>query len=109
MSKTVTSPVKKFPGTVRISEPLTYPQCFAIEDALAAHNELDSKATARRRQHVLLPGIMACIEEWNIEGIPDDLHVDNFPATPTNAIDELVAWLLDEIVSVYRDDEDPNE
>ena len=109
MSKTVKSPVKKFPGTVRISEPLTYPQCFKIEDALAAHNELDSKATARKRHYTLLPGIMACVEEWNIEGLPDDLQLDNFPATPTNDIDGLIAWILEEITAVYKGDEDPNE
>ena len=67
MSKVITSPVKRFPGTVTLSDPLTFPQSLAVEDALDAAQEL-GEVSVRRQNYTVLPGLMECVEEWDIEG-----------------------------------------
>jgi hypothetical protein len=109
MSKVITSPVKKFPGTVTISDPLTYPQCFALEDGFEAVAALDKNAGPRRIRYAVLPGIMACVEAWNIEGFPENVTAETFPASPGIASAELLDWLIGEITAIQKGDEVPNE
>ena len=97
MSKVITSPVKRFSGTVVLSDPLTYPQTFAFEDALAAARALGDDVDAKRIYYELLPGILACVEEWNLEGVPAHPTRDTFPSSPTRSAMQLASWLLGEI------------
>ena len=107
MSKTITSPVKRWPGAVVLSDPLNYPQSIAIEEALETARTIEDKRSAAYR-NALLPGICACVEKWEIEGL-GQLTPDNFPSTPIVSSSLLVAWLLGEIVKLFRDgDEIPN-
>ena len=109
MSKVITSPVDRWPGTVTLSDPLTFPQALAVEDALDA---VDKEATQRRQNYTILPGLLACIEEWHIEGkgFPKSPTAETFPSTPAIAAAELIAWLIEEIIGLYYEAEpDPNE
>jgi hypothetical protein len=100
--------VKRFPGTVTLSDPLTFPQVFAVQDAIAATEELGA-VTVQRYNHAILPGIFECVEEWALEGFPDNPTVDTFPATPSKASAELIGWLIREVVDLFEDSEpDPN-
>ena len=100
MSKVITSPIERFSGTVVLSDPLTYPQLFAFEDALRAVKELDGEKNARRVYYAMLPGIIACVEEWHLEGVPDKPRPDTFPASPGESAARLVAWLLNEVTAL---------
>ena len=107
MSKTITSPVKRWPGAVVLSDPLNYPQSIAIEEALETAREMpDSKSAAYR--NALLPGICACVEKWELEGL-GQLTPSNFPSTPNVSSSLLIAWLLREITALFREgDKIPN-
>ena len=111
MSKTITSPVKRFPGTVTLSDPLTLPQAIAMEQALKLTNEMREGRTPSKRElnYALLPGVCGCIESGEIKDWPG-LSADKFPGTPNGASAELMAWLLNEVVALYEDAEEiPNE
>jgi len=111
MSKTIESPVERFPGTVTLSDPLTFPQALAMEDALEAAKEL-GETSVRRQNYTVLPGLIACVEEWNIdaEGFPANPTADTFPSTPATPAAQLIAWLIEEIILLYYEAEpDPNE
>jgi len=97
LSKVITSPVKRFSGTVVLSDPLTYPQVFAFQDALEAIKELGGDANYLRVQYAALPGILKCVEEWHLEGVPAHPGADNFPATPMASAAQLISWLFGEI------------
>ncbi len=105
MSKTITSPVKRWPGTVIISDPLTYPQLITLDDALA-----NLRATAEgdfrnpRARVAILPGILACVEEWHLDS---DFTPNPFPATPLKSSAELIFWLAKEITALYEEAEEP--
>ena len=110
MSKVIKSPVDHFAGEVTLSDPLTFPQVFAIEDVLNASKELGEDTTVARYHHSVLPGILVCVEKWDLKGggFPKDPTVDTFPATPREESSELIAWLMNEIVELYaKADPDP--
>ena len=107
MSKTITSPVKRYPGTVVLSDPLTFPQTFAFEDAINAVGEARETGSIARIRYALLPGILACVEEWHIGGgFPDRPALDNFPSSPRQSSAELIEWLIGEIGDLYREADD---
>lgn len=109
MPKVILSPVGRFPGAVTLSDPLTFPQKFAIEDANTVAVGL-GETTQSRLNYALLPGICACVEKWDLEGFAEGFTPDTFPATPPVASAELVSWLLEEITLLYTEAEAvPNE
>ena len=114
MSKLITSPVDKFPGTVTLSDPLTFPQFLAVQDAVlgiqALRDEPDGKTlTQERINFMYLPGLVGCVEEWRLENFPEVVTEDTFPVTPGAASNELIVWLLSEIISLYNKAEEvPN-
>jgi hypothetical protein len=58
----------------------------------------------------MLPGIIACVEKWELEGIGNP--PDPFPASPRADSRDLIAWLISVITRVYMGEEekaDPNE
>ena len=105
MSKVIECPVKRFPGTVTLSDPLTFPQVFAIQDALEAAGELGDEIQVLRYNHAILPGVIECVEKWELEGVPNPPDADNFPATPAEASARLVAWLVGEISDLFNEAE----
>ena len=114
MPKLITSPVAHWPGTVTLSDPLTYPQFLAVQDAVlgiqALRDEPGETLTQERINFMYLPGLIGCIEEWRLENFPDEVAVDTFPSTPGLASAELITWLLSEIIALYNEAEEvPNE
>jgi hypothetical protein len=77
---------------------------FAVEDALQAARELNGASQARLN-FAILPGILACVEEWELEGLGRPVTLETFPATPVRASAELVGWLVEEVVKAYRGEE----
>lgn len=144
MSKVIKSPVPKYPGTVTLYDPLSFPQVIAIEDANTEADEFriykwlcskceqeapkDSEsrvceecegvirryATLRKDVSVaklhntLLPGLMPCVKEWNLEGLGNP--PDPLPALPRGPITLLISWLVVEITNLFNESEKvPNE
>jgi hypothetical protein len=105
MPKVIESPVKRWPGKITISDPLTFPQVQAIEDATGEDGELKklrgSKLSAR-----ILPAVLACVEKWEL----DNFTPDPFPASPVISSSQLIVFVFNEIMEVYIGERDiPNE
>lgn len=98
MSRVITSPVKKFPGTVTLADPLNFLQAAAFEKSLADMRELGENATQTEADAAMIPGITACIEAWELAGVNGFI-----PATPRRASMQLIAWLVGEIAKLYQD------
>lgn len=104
MSKVITSPVKRFPGTVVLSDPLTFPQSFAFEDALTAVDAVRDEGSPSKIRYALLPGVLACVEEWHLNsGFPERPVLDSFPSTPRQSVALLIDWLVGEITALYKE------
>lgn len=110
MSKTVTSPSKRWPGTVTISDPLTLPQAEAINDARRYFYD-NRKAEGEYISYLDLdkpriPAILICVEKWDLQ----NFSPDPFPMSPEKTRHSLVNWLWQELEAIYdAEDEVPNE
>ena len=116
MSKVIKSPVEHFTGEVTLSDPLSFPQVFKFRDAMAAGRALIQEDAESEETEVdqleynfaVLPGVLACVEKWNLDHCPANPDLDTFPATPSLESNEMLSWLLVEVVSIFRkDDPDP--
>lgn len=105
MPKTITSPVPEFPGTLTLSAPLTLAQCYAIETALGDPNEIAGSEQKRiwltASDMQSLPALIACVENWNIQGQPEQPTLETFIATPRRASHDLIAWAFRELTQIY--------
>lgn len=106
MSKIISSPIKRYPGTVVLADPLTFPQSFAFEDALAEVERLKDAGSLSRLRYALLPGLLACVEEWHLASFPERPALDNFPSTPRLPVTQLIDWLVGEVSALYRESEE---
>ena len=103
------STVKQFPGYVDIPDRLTYPQFFEWERARERVAVLE-ESDLMGRTYAFLPGILAIVSEWHIDGIPEKPTQDTFPATPIVPALGLIAWLIGIIGKIIGGVEDsPNE
>lgn len=124
MPKVIQSPVKHFPGTVTLSEPLTLPQVVKIDECLLARKqyfeevEVDGKHEYRLKDGsfwsnantVEVGAIVECVDEWDLKNFPDAVTPDTFPGSPRAASVQLINWLVIEVLKVYRGEvEVPNE
>ena len=109
MSKTITSPVEEFPGTVKLPNRLTMPQALAFEQSISEGSALRDLEEVTQTQYdkIMVDVICEIIEEWNLDDL-EQLTPDIFPATPRVASAELVAWIYSEILQLYNPDI-PNE
>ena len=112
MNKTVKSPIKRFPGEVTFYDPLTFPQSIAFSKNLLAAIELPMSDHEEIYEYVklMIPAIKDCIEKYDIEE-GGDLKPENFPSTPNADSQALLAWLVGEIVKIYKgtEPEDPKK
>lgn len=102
VSKQITSPFKKWAGTVTIADPLTMSQAHAIEAAMTKPEDgEDGRVWLTVIDDMQLPAIFACVEKWELENMPKDLSIHNFPASPRVESHKLIEWLFTEVRKVY--------
>jgi hypothetical protein len=105
MSKVISSPVKKWPGSVTLQDPMLFPAYMKFK------NGLDDAAIvedAAKKTQIILPGLCACVEKWELAGL-GELTADSFPASPMKASAELFAWLMGEVMALLVEADDiPN-
>ncbi len=111
MPKVLPSPVKRWPGTVTLAEPLTFPQYIAWRDAMAAAAAyvVAKGDTAKQAEYdeLVLAGLRPSVEKW---GLDSGFTPDPFPATPRLASSRLIAFLVAELSAIANeaDEPDPN-
>ncbi len=110
MPQRISSPSSRWPGFVTFADPLTLPQALAWEKAIKSAQVDRDNATVTDYNYAVLPGICACVDKWELEGL-GVLTPDTFPATPRKASIEFIAWLMEQISRIYIGEEakaDPN-
>ena len=104
MPKTITSPVDKWPGTVTLHDPLTFPQVLAFQDAIDEVRGLSGEPTVSRVNYTMMSGVCICVEAWDLSGgFPEHPTPETFPATPRTSSAELASWLISEITDLFAE------
>lgn len=126
MSRVITSPVKRWPGTVTLADPLNYEQLAAWQDAVSEAERIKAALQAPlgttlivgdivgypQIAQVFLPGVCACVEAWDIGGTgwPAVVGPGTIPATPRAPAARLLSWLIGEISNTISEADDiPND
>lgn len=111
MGKVITSPVKRYAGSVTLSYPLSYPQYSQWRKAIESLPDgvtLGETVSDDSLVLAMLPGVCACVEKWELAGMGEHITPDTFPATPRIASARLLIWLISEINAVIaEEDESP--
>jgi len=97
MSKQITSPSKRWPGSVTISDPLTIPQAQFIEAGLKQPAQEGEKVWFTTLDVMKLPAVIGCVEKWELENFAPD----PFPASPRKDSHLLIDWIFGELLKVY--------
>ncbi len=105
MGKIITSPVKRWPGTITIAYPMTLPQVALYQRAIIEIIEYGDKITAIIQGAVLWRTLRPLIEKWNIKKLPFP-NEDNFPGYPKKAVDEFFIWFFKEINKAHKEAEE---
>lgn len=114
MTKIIKSQSAIYPGSVHLADPMTMPMVRAVDEALEATaadelNKLVSGKNADGEPTIktylvderMIPAILACVEKWELQGFPEVVTADTFPATPRRESHELVKWIFAEIHKIY--------
>lgn len=112
MSKVITSPSKRWPGTVTIADPLNMGHVDLIERALEWPDGMqDGKPVLYTvMDKPAIPALLACVEKWELANFPSPPTVETFPFSPRRESHDLIAWLFEEIRRIYTGEEIvPNE
>ena len=114
MSKTLTSPILEFSGTVVIPARMTMPQVLSWERSTREQREFLDGLQAEGQQtfstsgidNLVIPVLCEIVEEWHIDGMNGNTAPDNFPATPRLASHKFIEWLGGEVRKVYLGETD---
>lgn len=106
MGKTIESPVKKWPGTVTLADPMTFEQYLAWKRSVTDASALikDEQVPWDEYDAAISPGVLACVEKWELAGLPE--HPTALPATPRVTSHRLIVWLMREITDLVTQDEE---
>lgn len=104
MCKVITSPVKRWPGTVTLPDWYDWGRLGKWQDDWDHVSELQK---AEEKSLLIIKAqsesIFPMIDEWHLTGILD--KPDRLPATPTDDALTLHRWLIGEINKVINGDE----
>lgn len=116
MSKTITSPIAEFAGTVVIPSRLTLPQCMAWKASVNASSEYLSEIKENpeafdmdKWDELLIPVLCQLIERFEIADFPEHPTPETFSTTPRRKANDFITWLGGEIRKVYTGEQEvPN-
>lgn len=108
VSKIITSPSNRWPGTVEITDNPSWEQIDALEASFNIPIEEGKAVYFSVIDRQQIPAILAWVEKWDLQNFPNPVTVENFPRIPSKARHQLVNWIYDEIRQIYLGDV-PNE
>ena len=112
MSKVITSPSKRWPGTVTIADPLNMAHVDALEKAMSWPDDVqDGKPILYTvMDKPAVSALLVCVEAWNLENFPSPPTAETFPFSPRKDSHDLIQWIFEEIRQVYLGEQlIPNE
>lgn len=86
-----------------LKDPIPLADVVTLERAIREASEIEGASPAEYYA-VILPGLLRCVEAWQLAGFPEMVTAETFPGTPRVESQRLLAWLADEVVKVYGGD-----
>ena len=94
---------KRWPGYVMMPDYFSFPNLLRWEQAMAKAKEAkDSNITSEFYLQVL-PTAISFVQEWHIDGLPEKVDENNFPASSG-----LMSWMIGVVTDLYVRTNDPS-
>lgn len=136
MPKVIISPIKRWPGTVTIADPLTFEQAKLVEsgnrrpekvmrifrewkaaqekygeNSKEAKNVLNESYAYFEYDDIQIHAVVACVIEWHLDNFhtADENKIvtaNNFPGSPRKDSHELVSWIFSELTKIFKGDDE---
>ena len=92
------SPVKRWPGYVLLADYMSYPQLISWKNDLERINEPGVAGDNTRLFGVMLNSAIEIVAEWHIDGLPEKMTLNTFPAS-----NSLAAWITNVVTELYQE------
>lgn len=96
------STLKRWPGHILLGDYMPFPDLLKWEKALEQAKALDSTSSVNEFYNRLLPVACGMVHEWHIQGLPEKVSLENFPASA-----KLVAFVVESITDLYTKTNEP--
>ena len=97
------SDVKRWSGKIFLPDYLSFPLLVTWEKALDEAKQLKETDGLFAFYAKLLPAAIPLVEKWELNGLPNPVTYETFPASP-----KLVAWLVECITDLYTKTNEPD-
>ena len=99
------SPITRWPGHIIMPSYMSFISLGKWEKAVAQAKALKETDSLAAFYEKLLPVACEVVQEWHIDGLPEHVSADTFPASGP-----LVGWVIDEISNLFSETNgsDPN-
>lgn len=103
MTKTITSTIPEFPGTITFTPWLNLEQGYHIATALETVGTIKEGKAERLflNNTAVLKALIACSESWSIVGQPEKPTTETFVAQPALPANQLLTWAFNELRDYY--------
>lgn len=113
MSKQIASPSKRWPGSITLRYPVpiepytVWKRCIEEVAALKAQSATDADADDVALLRLILPGICALVEKWELGGdFPQVVTPETFPYLPRKSSNLLIIALINAINEIIIEEDD---
>jgi hypothetical protein len=110
MSRKIEINTKTFKGSVTIADPITIPMALLIDEAMGPPPEKKEQDGNTKKVWLtpidvrILPAVLACVEKWEVSGIPENVTEDTYPASPRADSHSVLMDIFNELMRVYFGD-----
>ena len=77
------------------------PALELLREHTAHCDEYRPAKTGTEADSTLLPVVLKCVSEWQLDNFPDNPTVDTFPGTPRVDAAKLIDWLVMSVTDIY--------
>ena len=101
-----TSNIDRWPGKIYLPLYMNFKTLIAWEKAVRTSGLTEKTVDLEVMQEALLPLICKLVKKWEIEGLPENLEVDDFPGSPS-----LLSWVIEcsmDLFTKTNGNPDPN-
>ena len=93
----------RWPGYVVLPSYMSFPMLGQWEKGMADAKMAGEGDVTSEFFHKLLKPVLFIVKEWHIEGLPDKVDEDTFPASH-----KFIGWLIDEVSDLYTRTNEPD-
>lgn len=92
------SPVERWPGYIVLPAYLTFPLLSRWQKSIESAKQFEDSKDYLAFYEAILPTALDMVKEWHIEGLPEKVTLEDFPAST-----DLTSFVIDSVAGLYAE------